>query len=35
MLPPKFHIVVNLKTARSLRSDVPATVLAGADEVIK
>ena len=34
MLPTKFHILVNLKTAKSLRTDVPATVLARADEMI-
>jgi putative ABC transport system substrate-binding protein len=34
-LPAKFHFLVNLKTARSLRSDIPRTVLAHADEVIE
>jgi ABC-type uncharacterized transport system substrate-binding protein len=34
-LPTKFDIVVNLKTAKSLRIDIPASVLALADEVIE
>jgi ABC-type uncharacterized transport system substrate-binding protein len=34
ILPTKFHLLVNLKTAKSLRIDIQSTVLARADEVI-